>query len=109
MGHLAYSLCTDRNDFRVPLSVRLRRTGEQRVEILSGESEAGPLGAPQAEAFALEALVRLSLTGQDNVRYRLKTPNRDAATRFVFEPYDPFALGEKAAQQRGAAVLERMQ
>ena len=31
---------------------------------------------------------RLSLTAQGNVRYRLKTPNRDGTTDVVFEPLD---------------------
>jgi hypothetical protein len=31
---------------------------------------------------------RLSLTGQGNIRYRLKTPYRDGTTHVIFEPLD---------------------
>lgn len=34
------------------------------------------------------AIERLSLTGQGNIRYRLKTPYRDGTTHVIFEPLD---------------------
>ena len=34
------------------------------------------------------ATERLSLAGQGNIRYRLKTPYRDGTTHVIFEPLD---------------------